>query len=89
MVVDEAVNECAVFGIPDDQWGEVPAAYVVLASDAEITEEDLIEFCAGQIARFKRPKLIKFVDSLPKTTVGKIRKNTLRNPYWSAHDKKI
>jgi acyl-CoA synthetase (AMP-forming)/AMP-acid ligase II len=85
----EAVAECAVFGIPHERWGEVPAANVVLSPDASISEDELIGFCATRIARFKRPRLIKFVDSLPKTAVGKIRKNELRAPYWEGHDKKI
>ncbi len=85
----EAVVECAVFGIPDDRWGEVPAAHVVLSPDATVSEDELIDFCASKIARFKRPRVVKFVDSLPKTPVGKIQKNELREPYWAGHEKKI
>lgn len=85
----QAVNECAVFGIPDDTWGEVPAAYVVLAEGATVSDNELIEFCAQRTARYKRPKLVRFVDSLPKTTVGKIRKNVLRDSYWKGREKKI
>jgi acyl-CoA synthetase (AMP-forming)/AMP-acid ligase II len=85
----DAVAECAVFGIPDKRWGEVPAAHVVLSPDASVSEDELTEFCASIIARFKRPRIIKFVDSLPKTPVGKVRKNELRAPYWKGHDKKI
>jgi acyl-CoA synthetase (AMP-forming)/AMP-acid ligase II len=84
-----AVAECAVFGIPDERWGEVPAAHVVLSPDASISEDELIDFCATRIARFKRPRIVKFVSSLPKTPVGKIRKNELRAPYWAGRDKKI
>ncbi len=84
-----AVAECAVFGIPDERWGEVPAAHVVLSPGASISEDDLIDFCATRIARFKRPRIVKFVSSLPKTPVGKIRKNELRAPYWEGHEKKI
>jgi acyl-CoA synthetase (AMP-forming)/AMP-acid ligase II len=83
------VEECAVFGIPDHRWGEVPAAHVVLSSDAGVTEDELIDFCASKIARFKRPRIVKFVASLPKTAVGKIQKNLLREPYWSGYEKKI
>lgn len=85
----EAVNECAVFGIPDDRWGEVPAAHVVLSSGANTTEDEIIEFCKRNLARFKRPRIVKFVESLPKTPVGKIQKNELREPYWAGHDKRI
>jgi acyl-CoA synthetase (AMP-forming)/AMP-acid ligase II len=84
-----AVVECAVFGIPDERWGEVPAAHVVLASDATVSEEELIDHCATKIARFKRPRVVKFVSELPKTPVGKIHKNELREPYWVGYEKKI
>jgi acyl-CoA synthetase (AMP-forming)/AMP-acid ligase II len=85
----EAVVECAAFGIPDDHWGEVPAAHVVLAPEATVSEEELRHFCTLQIDRFKRPRVIKFVGSLPRTAVGKIDKNNLRSPYWTGHKKKI
>jgi acyl-CoA synthetase (AMP-forming)/AMP-acid ligase II len=85
----KAVAECAVFGIPHERWGEVPAAHVVLSPDASVSEEELIDFCASRIARFKRPRIIKFVESLPKTPVGKIRKNELREPYWASQGRNI
>jgi len=86
-----AVKECAVFGIPDAHWGEVPAAHVVLAEGqaGAVTAEALIEFVAGKIARHKRPRLVKFVDTLPKTAVGKVQKNLLRKPYWEGRGRAI
>ncbi len=83
------VYECAVFGIPDDKWGEVPAAYVSLKEGATISEDDLVAHCADRLARFKRPRLVKFVDDFPKTPIGKIQKNLLKDPYWEAQVKKI
>jgi len=77
-----AVNECAVFGVPDDYWGELPAAHVVLEAGAALKEEELIDFCLERLARHKRPRLIKFVDQLPKTVVGKIQKSRIREEYW-------
>jgi acyl-CoA synthetase (AMP-forming)/AMP-acid ligase II len=88
----EAVAECAVFGVPDDHWGEVPAAHVVLRAGTPATAEIealLIEFVAGRIPRHKRPRFVKFVDALPKTAVGKIQKNVIRAPYWAGRAKKI
>ena len=85
----EAAAECAVLGIPNQRWGEVPAAHVVLSPGASIPEDKLIEFCASKIARFKRLRIIKFVDNLPKTPVGKIRKNESRAPYWQGYDRNI
>ena len=84
-----AVAECAVFGIPDDHWGEVAAAHVVVAGGHAATEDELTQFCARRIPRHKRPRVIRFVDALPRTAVGKIRKNVLREPYWRGREKKI
>lgn len=84
-----AVAECAVFGIPDPKWGEVPAAYVLLRDGATTGTEALDAHCADRLARFKRPRLIKFVTEFPKTPIGKIQKNLLRDPYWKDLEKKI
>ena len=85
----DAVAECAVFGIPDDRWGEIPGAHVVLKPGASVDEKELIEFCAARISRHKRPRMVKFVESLPRTPVGKIQKAVLREPYWQGRDRKI
>ncbi|MBI3452322.1 MAG: AMP-binding protein [Rhodospirillales bacterium] len=84
-----AVAECAAFGIPDDKWGEVPAAHVVLKPEAKATPEELIEFVGGVIARYKRPRLIVIVPRLPKTPVGKIQKNVIRDVYWRDRTRRI
>ena len=85
----DAVAECAVFGIPDDHWGEVPAAHVVLSRNRTATEHELIEYCASRIPRHKRPRLVRFVDELPRTPVGKIKKADLRDHYWQGREKRI
>ena len=84
-----AVAECAVFGIPDTRLGEVPAAHVVSAAGARVSAEELIEFCAGRVGRFKRPRLIRFVDSLPRTAIGKVQKNQIREPYWQGGERRV
>ncbi len=71
-----AVAECAVVGVPDDRWGEVGRAYVVLDGDA--TAEELLGFLGGRIARYKVPKSVVFVESLPRTGSGKVLKKLLR-----------
>ena len=63
--------------MPDEKWGEVPCAFVELKPNHDISEEALIEFCADNMARFKRPKKIVFGE-LPKTATGKIQKKVLR-----------
>ncbi len=85
----DAVGECAVFGIPDDKFGEVPAAYIALKQGKTASEEEIVEHCATRLARFKRPRLVKFVDDFPKTPIGKIQKNFLKDPYWEQREKKI
>ena len=80
----EAVAECAVFAMPDAHWGEVPAAHVVLKAGASVTERELSMFCGTRMPNHKRPRLIKFVDALPKTPVGKIQKAVIRREYWGA-----
>ena len=80
-----AVAEAAAFAIPDDHWGELPAAQVVLKAGADATAEELTDFVTGRIPRHKRPRLIDLVDELPKTGVGKIQKALIRAPYWEGH----
>lgn len=79
-----AVRECAVFGIPDARLGEVPAAHVTLKPGTAATADELIDFCLGQLPRHKRPRVVKLVDDLPRSAVGKILKNELRAGYWPA-----
>jgi acyl-CoA synthetase (AMP-forming)/AMP-acid ligase II len=73
-----AVLEAAVVGRSDERWGEVPVAYVVLRSGHETSGEELIAHCAGQLARFKVPKDITFLDALPRNPSGKVLKRDLR-----------
>ena len=82
------VLECAVVAAPDDTWGEVPAAFVVLRAGAAVTEADLVEHVKSRIARFKAPKSVTFGD-LPKTATGKIQKFALRDQLWAGRDRRV
>ena len=73
-----AVLEVAVVGVPDPQWGETPHAFVVLATGASVTAEALIVWAREEMAHFKAPRHVTFVDQLPKTATGKIQKYVLR-----------
>ncbi len=74
-----AVLEVAVVARPDERWGEVPVAYVVVRPDAaSVTEDELIEHCRTQLARFKVPKAVTFIDALPRNPSGKVLKRDLR-----------
>ncbi len=83
-----AVMEAAVVAIPDEKWGERPKAFVVLKKGQEATEEEIIEFCKENIARFKAPAAVEFTD-LPKTSTGKVQKFVLRDKEWSGREKQV
>ena len=78
-----AVLEAAIVARPDEKWGEVPHAYVLLREDAAVSEQELIEYCRARLAHFKCPKAVHF-GALPKTSTGKIRKNVLRQQSCAA-----
>jgi fatty-acyl-CoA synthase len=84
-----AVLESAVIGVPDDQWGEVPRALVVLRPKNNATEAEILEFCRTRLASFKVPKSVEFFEELPKGGTGKILKSLLREPYWKGRDKRV
>lgn len=86
-----AVLEVCVIGVPSEQWGESPKAFISLRdgfSVDSVSEDDLVEFCRARMARFKVPRSIEFGD-LPKTATGKIQKFVLREREWTGHDRRI
>jgi fatty-acyl-CoA synthase len=85
-----AVLECAVVAAPDDKWGEIPAAFVVLKPGQTLQAEQLCAFLAGRIARFKIPRTFAFTETpLPKTGTGKIVKRELRDMLWAGRAKRV
>ncbi|WP_417519426.1 acyl-CoA synthetase [Minwuia sp.] len=82
------VKDCAVFGIPDDEFGESLAAHVQL-EDQRLTEAHIREWLAERLAKFKVPKLIVFEKELPRQDSGKIFKRKLREPYWKEAGRQI
>ena len=82
------VAEAAVFGVPDNRWGE--SLYAVVVPRVEVTGEELIEYCRDRIAGFKIPKHITIsAEPLPKSGSGKVLKRELREPFWSDHETRI
>ncbi len=73
-----SVLEAAVVGRPDEKWGEVPVAYVVVRPGASADPDELVEHCRGQLARFKVPKAVTVIDALPRNPSGKVLKRELR-----------
>ncbi|MHA0286514.1 4-coumarate--CoA ligase family protein [Mycobacterium sp. C3-094] len=72
------IADAAVIGVPDDEGEEVPKAYVVKQPDAELTEDEVIEFVAGQVAPYKKVRRVQFIDAIPKSASGKILRKDLR-----------
>jgi acyl-CoA synthetase (AMP-forming)/AMP-acid ligase II len=75
---NEKVAEVAVIGVPDGTYGEAVKAFVVLKQGARATGEEMIEYCRANLASYKKPKYIEFVDALPRNTVGKVLKYKLK-----------
>jgi fatty-acyl-CoA synthase len=80
------VYEVAVLPVPDEKWGEVPKALVVVKPGCTVTEAELIDFCRARLAHYKAPRSVEFLESLPKTGTGKILKRELRKKYWPSHE---
>ena len=83
------VIEVAVIGIPDERFGEALLAIFALKPGVELDLDMLLEFCREKLAGYKIPRQIAFVDALPRNPSGKILKTTLREPYWTGHDRRI
>ena len=78
------IREAAVIGIPDPKWSERPLACVVVEPGQELTKEEVLTFLAGKVAKWQVPDDVEFIDEVPKTSVGKFSKKTLRERFAGA-----
>lgn len=86
------VADAAVFGIPNEDWGEEIKAVIEPAPDVEPSDDlaaEILEFCKARLAKFKLPRSIDFIDEMPRDPNGKLYKRKLRDPYWEGRDRKI
>ncbi len=75
---NEKIIEAAVVGVPDDRWGEMVKAYIVLRPTVTMDKDEVVNFCQEHLASYKKPRFVEFVDSLPKNSLGKTLKKDLR-----------
>jgi acyl-CoA synthetase (AMP-forming)/AMP-acid ligase II len=84
-----AVYEVCVVGVPDERWGETVKAVVVLRAGAQASDGDLMDFCRGRLADFKRPRSVDFVPQLPKNGNGKLSRKDVREHYWRGRERRV
>jgi long-chain acyl-CoA synthetase len=83
------VADCAVFGIPDDEWGEQVKAAVEFELGTSVSEDELIKWCRDRLAGFKCPRSVDVHLAMPREASGKLKKRRLRDVYWEQSDRAI
>lgn len=81
LYTNDNIKEAAVIGVPDEKWGEVGKAFIVLNDEKSLNENAVLDFCKGNLAKYKIPKYVQFLETLPKTDAGKIDKKKLLKIY--------
>ena len=86
LLAHPGIYEVAVIPVPDERWGEVPKALVVMKPGVAATEAEVLEFCRSHLTHYKCPRTVEFLDTLPRTGTGKVLKKELRKKYWSGSE---
>jgi long-chain acyl-CoA synthetase len=89
IVQHPAVATAVVFGIPHKYWGEAVHALVVLEPGAKASAEEIIDHCGRNMAGYKKPKSVEFVDALPVSGYGKVMRREIREKYWQGYEGRI
>jgi long-chain acyl-CoA synthetase len=85
----QGVRDCAVFGIPDEEFGESLAAHVEAEEGAQLSSDDVRDHVRSRLAAYKTPRVVEFSEALPREDSGKIFKRRLREPYWAGRERAI
>ena len=89
LMSNDLILDAAVVGIPVEKWGESVKGFVVIAENTSLSEDEIISYTRTQIAAYKCPKSIEFIEELPRNPSGKILRRELRDPYWEGVDRKV
>ena len=89
VVAHPDIEDCAVIGIPHEDFGEKPLAFIVRRKGSSVTNDDILSFLEGRLASYKKPREFEFIDQLPTSAMGKVLKTELRAPYWKDRERKV
>jgi fatty-acyl-CoA synthase len=89
LIAHPQVAEAAVFGVPDEDWGEAVRAHVIPVPGEKPGAEELIAHCRARIAGYKCPRVVELVEELPRNATGKVLKRELRAPFWEGHERLV